>query len=53
VYEFGENKFIGRSAEETYKEGVEKILLPENIKIKSVASTDQHLLLITTDGTLL
>jgi hypothetical protein len=42
IYEFGENKLFGRSAEELVshaddiQEGVEKITFPENIRIRSI-----------------
>ena len=59
IYEFGEGKLIGKVSEELVshsediQEGVEKINLPETLRFKSVASSNQHLLVITHDGTLL
>jgi hypothetical protein len=42
IFEFGDNKMIGKSRDITsdfddQEEGVEKILLPENIRVKSIS----------------
>ena len=53
IYEFGENKLIGYDSNEDIQEGVEKISLPDQIRVKSISSSNKHMLIVTHDGTLL